>query len=121
MQRTEAGRGLGGLTKGKVFSLALSLMVSQEDLACKSQEIIEKKKKSKEVLLYPRAPLKIKCFCNEFDLTVVESNQGRDAVQSLGEGVRPSSDRRHGNSRGRHKQAQTRFLVRWSGAVQRRT
>ena len=36
MQRTEAGRGLGGLTKGQVFSLALSVMVSQEDLACKS-------------------------------------------------------------------------------------
>ena len=85
MRCTEAGRGLGGLTKGQVFSLALSVMVSQEDLACKSQEIIEKKKKSKEVLLYPRAPLKIKCFCNEFDLTIVESNQGRDAVQSPGE------------------------------------
>ena len=43
------------------------------------------KEKSKKVLLYPRAPLKIKCFCNEFDLTIVESNQGRDAVQSPGE------------------------------------
>ena len=76
------------------------------------------KEKSKKVLLYPRAPLKIKCFCNEFDLTIVESNQGRDAVQSPGEGVVgvfPIDS--HGNSRGRHKQAQTRFLVRCSAGL----
>ena len=90
MQRTEAGRGLGGLTKGQVFSLALSLMAGQEDLAYKRAKRSSRKEKSKKVLLYPRAPLKIKCFCNEFDLTIVESNQGRDAVQSPGEGVRLS-------------------------------
>ena len=73
-------RGRGGLHE-RAGLFACSPMASQGELMCKRSS--RKKKQAKSLLLYPKAPLGIKCLYNEFGVTIVESN---DAVQKPGSG-----------------------------------